>query len=121
MEINNFYGRNDIEGVVFNLFNLIEVQAIFDYCKPPCVKMDITLERVVHETQMVGKSVVDIHWPTTVKVKTTAYSFDKFALIVELGSSLGLWLGLSALSFLDVVLLCFKKRSLLYKSWCSRC
>ena len=73
--------------------------------------MGITLERVVHETQKVGKSVVDIYWPSKVKVKTTAYSFDKFALIVELGSSLGLWLGLSALSFLDITLLLFTQGS----------
>ena len=45
-----------------------------------------------------------------IQVQTTAYAFDKFALIVELGSSLGLWLGLSAISFLDLVLIYFRNR-----------
>ena len=30
-------------------------------------------------------------------VLTEAYNYDEFALLVEVGSSLGLWIGLSAL------------------------
>ena len=87
--------------------------------------MNIKLERVDHKTLKDGESIgVDIYWPIEVKVKTTAYSFDKFALIVELGSALGLWLGLSALSFLDIALVCCRNRSVLcrqFKSKCNKC
>ena len=119
MEINDFYsldlyGRNDTveSDVTFQLYKLVEIQTIFTYCKPSCMWIDLTLERIVHKPHL-GESVVEIYWPTTVEVKTTAYSFDKFALAVELGSSLGLWLGLSALSFFDIALLCCRNRSLL--------
>ena len=87
--------------------------------------MNIKLERVDHKTLKGGESTgVDIFWPTEVKVKTTAYSFNKFALIVEIRSALGLWLGLSALSFFDIALICCRNRSVLcrqFKSKCNRC
>ena len=37
-------------------------------------------------------------------VTTDVYAYDVFALVVDLGSALGLWLGLSALSIFDYVL-----------------
>ena len=39
-----------------------------------------------------------------VTVITDAYAYDVFSLVVDLGSALGLWLGLSALSIFDYIL-----------------
>ena len=42
-----------------------------------------------------------------VQVITDAYAYDMFELVVDLGSALGLWLGLSALSIFDYFVVCY--------------
>ena len=45
---------------------------------------------------------------------TDVLAYDEFSLIVDLGSALGLWLGLSALSIFDIILEMYewKKRNM---------
>ncbi len=43
-----------------------------------------------------------------VKVFTDVYAYDMFSLVVDLGSALGLWLGLSALSIFDLIVDSYK-------------
>ena len=38
------------------------------------------------------------------KVLKTVCAYDGFSLIVELGSALGFWLGMSAISLLDIIM-----------------
>ena len=49
------------------------------------------------------------HLSNKVEVFTDVYSYDIFSLIVDLGSSLGLWMGLSALGVYDFVVVYFDK------------
>ena len=52
-------------------------------------------------------TTVQIKLLDEIQVYTDVYSYDLFSLIVDLGSALGLWLGLSALGILDnLVLVC---------------
>ena len=41
---------------------------------------------------------------------TKVYSYDEFDFVVDFGSALGLWLGLSCLSILDNILETFKSQ-----------
>jgi hypothetical protein len=66
LKIKDFY--NISSEVPHNLFNLMDNQKILDFCKPPCLKMDIRLERIMHLTQRVEESGMEISWPNTVQV-----------------------------------------------------
>ena len=69
-------------------------------CRPPCQTVSIKLKRVDHWTRKdYAQLQFNILEEVTVHTDTPAY--DMFNLVVDLGSALGLWLGLSAVSIFD--------------------
>ena len=87
----------------------------FDSCLPPCLTMSIEMQQLKHITNLPNSAVVRINVDNkNVKVLTLAYAYDEFNLVVDVGSALGLWFGLSAISIYDsiieVILTIFKKR-----------
>ena len=68
-KIKNFYGRNDTDEVLLNVFDLVDFQKLLDLCPPSCLKMDIKLEEVTHRTGSMEYSEMDISWPVDVQVK----------------------------------------------------
>ena len=72
-------------------------------CLPSCVTMHYRLYEVDHYTNRIGNAHVQVDINDEIIVHTDAYAYDIFSLIVDLGSSLGLWLGLSALSIFDTL------------------
>ena len=63
-------------------------------CMKPCYTITVNLAEKTHIKNFKGHSYARIiDNAGMVTVYTAAYSFDIFALIVELGSALGLWLG----------------------------
>ena len=78
--------------------------SIFSTCLKPCLTLDLKL-RLVHESSyLVNEGCVEISLNHEVVVHTAAIAYDMFNLVVDLGSALGLWLGLSALSIFDIIL-----------------
>ncbi len=80
-------------------------------CKPSCyhLKMNFMLEKEI--TNYPKYSVLRLEFDKDVRVHKGVYSYDVFSLIVELGSALGLWVGLSALGLLDIIIAaCFKAK-----------
>ena len=87
----------------------------FDSCLPPCLTMSIEMQQLKHITNLPNSAVVRINVDNkNIKVLTLAYAYDEFNLVVDVGSALGLWFGLSAISIYDsiieVILTIFKKR-----------
>ena len=86
----------------------------FESCLPPCVTMSIKLKQLKHVTNNPNAAGVRIDMnKKTVNVYILAISYDVFNLVVDLGSALGLWFGLSAISIYDtiieVIVIIFKK------------
>ena len=78
--------------------------SIFSTCLKPCLTMDIRL-RLVHKiSNLVDVGGAEISLNDEVVVYTAVIDYDMFNLVVDLGSALGLWLGLSALSIFDTIL-----------------
>ena len=77
---------------------------VLDSCMPPCVAMSFKLYELDHYSNRLGNAHVQIKIKDEVTVYTYAEAFDEFGLIVDLGSALGLWLGLSALSIFDTLM-----------------
>ena len=76
---------------------------ILKLCLPPCVSMHFKLNEISHITNKIDNAILKIKVKDEIKVHTDVYAYDIFNLVVDLGSSLGLWLGLSALSIFDAL------------------
>ena len=72
-------------------------------CKTPCVSMKIKLKQISRRTNE-AVSTVAFETAEEVVVTTDVFAYDIFNLVVDTGSALGLWLGLSALSIFDSVI-----------------
>ena len=55
------------------------------------------------------KNILDIYFEKVVNVETILPAYDFTALLIEVGSSLGLWLGLSVVGIFDVIVLVVTK------------
>ena len=82
-------------------------------CLPPCHRMNFRL-KLVDEWVRENEARVEFDIPNNVTVLTDYYAYDEFSLIVDLGSALGLWMGLSALDIFQswLYLLKFTKKFL---------
>ena len=97
MEIRALY--KDMINLILNL----EVD-MFKRCLTPCTTMKIKVQKVSSGSNWIDHSVfraISKDWGT---VHTQVYSYDLLSLTVDLGSALGLWMGLSCLSILDHIL-----------------
>ena len=77
------------------LFILNKETRFLQQAQPPCHKMKFSTKRVDHwrrnDATKLYFNIID-----EVTVITDTYAYDMFSLVVDLGSALGLWLGLSA-------------------------
>ena len=77
---------------------------MYKKCLPPCKRMQIKLQEVLYMSKVLeeaGFDAINKDWAT---IHTQVYSYDILSLTVDLGSALGLWMGLSCLSILDHIL-----------------
>ena len=93
------------------LFDYLKNLEMKTKCKPSCYQMKINFMLVKEFTNFPKYSVLEIKFDRDVQVYKRVYSYDVFSLVVELGSALGLWVGLSALGLLDIIIeVCFKAK-----------
>ena len=74
-------------------------------CKNPCKKMTNTLTLV--DDSRAGLTTLELRFKKTVRVEKKVVVYTWFNFIVDVGSSLGLWLGLSALGITDLAIEAF--------------
>ena len=78
-------------------------------CKPSCFKLKMNFMLESEITNFPKYTVFEVKFGEKVQIHKRAYSYDAFSLTVELGSALGLWVGLSALGLLDIFIEAFFK------------
>ena len=76
---------------------------LFHNCLPPCLEMRAKLRRK-SVGDMVDSAHVVIEANKEVVIYTDVYAFDMFNMMIDIGSALSLWLGLSALSSFDSII-----------------
>ena len=83
-------------------------------CKNPCKTMTNKVS-LVAENDGIGKNqtLVILNFKKTARVEKSIVAYTWFNFIIDVGSSLGLWLGLSALGVTDVAIKGFQ----LAKKW----
>ena len=74
-----------------------------ELCLPPCLSMSFKLTELGRISTMLNNAAINFRIKDEILVQTNVYAYDVFSLVVDLGSSLGLWLGLSALSIFDTL------------------
>ena len=72
-------------------------------CKNPCRKMTNTIS-LAAQYRHFGKTTLEFRFRNTVKIEKKIVVYTFFNFIIDVGSSLGLWLGLSALGITDLVI-----------------
>ena len=77
---------------------------MFKRCLAPCITMKIKLQEVSYRSNWLKRTYFYARIKDWATVYTQVYSYDFLSLTVDLGSALGLWLGLSCLSILDHIL-----------------
>ena len=92
-----------IKDEYFNLLHGLEVK-FFKSCLPPCLTMKLKSSLRGRFSNNLNEAFIEIIINDEINVNKDVYAYDMFSLIVDLGSALGLWLGLSALSIFDFLL-----------------
>ena len=71
-------------------------------CLNPCATISVQAKLAFEMKSVNGDAFSAVHFDETVGVKTLRPSYTFADLVVEMGSSLGLWLGLSMIGLWDV-------------------
>ena len=77
---------------------------IFKQCLLPCITMKMKLQRTRYDRNWPEKAFFKVYSKAWANKRTKVYSYDGLNFIVDFGSALGLWMGLSCLSILDQIL-----------------
>ena len=103
--------KREIKGIVGQILKYTEFKSYpeFQTCIKPCreIKAISTLKRSVKVKQRYNMKQDEIHLNFKKTVKVTRYlkAYGVFELVVDVGSSLGLWIGLSVLGVFDLMFL----------------
>ena len=103
--ITHFKDSDKLTLIRFQLWHLIinqDMDCMKD-CLPPCITMNIKPRLKTYRGNFKHRAQLELVWDDQVTINKAVHSIEFFDLIVELGSALGLWLGLSAVSLLDYV------------------
>ncbi len=73
-------------------------------CKVPCVKLIVTSKYLSTYESINGNNSIKLHFDPTIRVCESISQYNGFDLTVEVGSALGLWLGLSAIGLFDYMI-----------------
>ena len=76
-------------------------------CLPSCTILTATSEQ--QQKFSYKKRIVALLFDDVIEVQTTVIAFDLVSLLVEFGSALGLWLGLSMVGVFELFTTCFNK------------
>ena len=101
--INDVEILQEIENEFVNLVTGYELD-MFKECFPPCQNMQLDYNLRRHIPRRLDYANIRLMLKDEVTVFTYVHAYDWFNLLVDLGSALGLWLGLSVLSIFDSIL-----------------
>lgn len=103
IQFNDEHEANKVKSQIFTFHQMAYYAGIDDFgCKLPCTQVHLA----VHQTKNInykGKiNWLDIQFEDTVSIWEETNNYTFFNLLVEIGSSLGLWIGLSVIGIFDL-------------------
>ncbi len=100
VEIKDMKAVGKIMPEIIDLIKGLELD-MFKICLPPCITMHVHMKELLHNTNNKNFGFIEYNVADEATVLTEVYAYDIFSLVVDLGSAVGLWLGLCALSIFD--------------------
>ena len=93
-----------------DVFRIVEGRKIdaHDKCMKPCKSLKASIKKTFRLATRLQNAILSYDILNSVTVHTDIYDYDLFDLVVDLGSALGLWLGMSALCIYDFILIIYK-------------
>ena len=100
---NNYFENTTMDTLLYG--GLTGLEYALDACKVPCHQMKIT-SRLLKELAIkgTGRPTLTLNFDRRVEKHYNIQNYDAFDFIVEVGSALGLWLGLCVASIFDLIL-----------------
>ena len=80
-----------------------------EFCLPPCLVLSFHANRAPSVTSAKKDSAIGLYFQEQIEIKKIVLAYDATSLLVEVGSCLGLWLGLSVLGLFDTCTLFLMK------------
>ena len=108
VEIQDMEAVGKIMPEILDLIKGLELD-MFKICLPPCITMHVHMKELLHNTNKKSYGAIEYNVADDATVLTEVYAYDIFSLVVDLGSAVGLWLGLCALSIFDYVILAISR------------
>ena len=115
IEIKDMESVIKIKSELLNLMKGLDLD-ILKICLPPCITMQVQMKELLHTTNKKKYGTVELNVADDAIFYTDVYAYDIFSLVVDLGSAIGLWLGLCALSIFDSVMFAFLEFQKYFKS-----
>ena len=78
-------------------------------CPTSCTLLSTHSEKILSSFSSVDYNSIFLYFGEEIKVENIVLSYDSTSLLVEIGSCLGLWLGLSVVGIYDLVVLAAEK------------
>ena len=92
---------NWLKNITLKAFGNIEYGS--DNCLPPCTRMSFQVSQAqLFSLDKAGDNMITFAFLETIEIKSIVLAYDATSLLVEVGSCLGLWLGLSVVGMYDV-------------------
>ncbi len=93
-----------LNNIIINTPFMKDINYESDWCLPACKQTYYHVELAHSEKVFVNKNWVDIKFTDAINVDSETNGYDSFRLIIEVGSSLGLWLGLCIIALFDMMI-----------------
>ena len=96
---------------IFDIFDesLGGIEYRSESCLPSCSLLSVHSRKTLSSIPIGNVSSIFLHFSKEIQVEKIVMAYDSTALLVEIGSSLGLWLGLSVVGIFDLVPLAAQK------------
>ena len=100
---------SDIEQLNHDIKFLKEMELSSEECKPSCTQMKVASKMTSYKSGNWNGIYFTMLFNDIIKVHKEVTSYDIFSLFVEIGSSLGLWIGLSAIGIFHLAVTVIRK------------
>ncbi len=93
-----------LDSIATDTFFMKDSKSESEWCLPPCKQLIYNVEIVRNEKSTLVQNWAQFMFADVMNIESETNGYDSFRLIIEVGSSLGLWLGLCIIGIFDLII-----------------